>query len=309
MELRKEVADLKTGILNDPNYPDWFYGDNINEKTLFSYLKGNSSEKITRYLFRRFKDSRRIFLEMVNEQSPFFIPEVLGALSGKLEIDKAEKDITELRSVISNLNSNLSAIKENHDILEEDVSKLENERDTIGMEVNEMKQERENLLASTSIAVIKDMIEISDKIFKEAEDQINHPTGIFRPSWDTGNLSVTSRLLKDYRDGITKIKNIMDSEGFVIKESDLNNINMEMDKTYNQLLSEINYATEHNPGKMHKWIIEELNSNMFAMQNDTRLRSIVDSLMKIRKKLSNWDMEMEEKLNIKIDEKIMEAVK
>lgn len=160
-DLRSSVIRLQKGILSDPNFPSWFYGNDIDNQTLHVWIKERDpGSKVVRYLYSHFGANKKIFDEMVNSDSPFFVPSVKKALSNILPVENElvnrKREIEQIRDEIkilaseksrmisekSDLSTGINDLMKKHELLTPEIETLMTERNILQAQVSNLRSEQ-----------------------------------------------------------------------------------------------------------------------------------------------------------------------
>lgn len=240
LTLNSTIKDLKNGVLSDPNYPKWFYDTQVDNRTLHIWIKErNPSPKEVRYLFRKFPANKPIFEEMVNRDSPFYLPPVRKALERLVELENMGKERIQL-------NIDLSSIGQERNNLNAEIKDLENERDSLTPQVDSLKVDLQTYQTGIQNIHGKEGLEKIQAFRKKVVDFVK---GVWKDNeslMETDNFT-RFKIDKTELNGLTKEAEILDlylkSDQF--KEEDIESLKSELAEIRDNLLIEKEQTEEN----------------------------------------------------------------
>lgn len=258
IEQQKNVEE-SPNIYNAKNAPSFLFTNTATNEELYSYLKENPSA--SRFIFKKYIANQSFLKELVDPENPLYLEGVADNLKEVYQIKEEMENVEKLRSEKGNLNNEISKLRDEIKLVEDEYDGIFGNLEKIRKEDEEYSRQRTNIRTDKGLEMLEQSIKEITTFQNTFLDKWNkyfsgNPTAIGM-TMDRNEINLMSNINKQLKEMMDKIH----SEDFLSTEN-LDQYHKELlDKIKTEkdnALNEMNAFMSHNPKKLLNKILNDI---------------------------------------------------
>lgn len=263
IQLKKEVEELKSGLVKTRGVPDFLFSSEASNEELYTYLKEIEDRDVIKYIFNKYHKNNTFIRNLAQKGNPLYLAPVAKALELRFEVEDLHKERARLQSEInakkSTLNREPSVPLPGESISDEgglvqQIEKAEKKLFDLNQQLMEKQKEIDsaqsqlaNLLSDPGFKDIKRVVDIARKIKEDIEERTKRSywEGLYDSQYVSSNKEYLDVLFKSSED----LEKLLNSES-LLSSAQIDSVLEERTKEYNEAVKALEYVRDSNIPKL-----------------------------------------------------------